>query len=136
MKRLLEINEDLDFSLLGVCSHVKDYRLCWELNKALDIGLAKMESAADAGNTTAISNCCIFSDDENHRLYHLIPNKQNDKLLVPENDRIDYFIKISGHDHTSLTGKWKAAIQKIDVVLTVVVIDPANLKSAHSLTTQ
>ena len=32
-KLVLELTEDFDFDLIGICSHIKDYRLVWELKK-------------------------------------------------------------------------------------------------------
>jgi hypothetical protein len=41
MKHLLVEEYEYDFSLLGICCHEKDYRLCWAVNSTLDLNLTK-----------------------------------------------------------------------------------------------
>jgi len=43
-KLTLEVEEDYDFELVGICSHAKDYRLSWEINNVLEFDLEKGEN--------------------------------------------------------------------------------------------
>ena len=40
-KLTLDFYQDFDFDLIGICSHVKDYRLVWALNNYLGYDFAK-----------------------------------------------------------------------------------------------
>ena len=38
-KKILDIDTEIKLGIIGICSIVKDYRLCWEINKLLDLNL-------------------------------------------------------------------------------------------------
>ena len=40
-KHILEIPYELDYIVLGINSHAKEYKLCWIVNKTLQLDLAK-----------------------------------------------------------------------------------------------
>ena len=42
-KFILEEELEFDFKLLGISSHVQDYRLCWTVNRTLDLDLIKSD---------------------------------------------------------------------------------------------
>ena len=56
MKYHLESDYEYDFSLFGICSHEKDYRLCWAINSSLNISLYKTRETIDV----------MFSKKEKH----------------------------------------------------------------------
>ena len=68
MKKVLNVDEDYDFSVLGLSCHAKDYRLCWEINKALGTDLEKQAySLSEDRSDTAFSNATYF-DEEDHEV--------------------------------------------------------------------
>ena len=40
----LDMDPDPEVTLIGISSHVNDYRLCWALNRALGINLTRRKS--------------------------------------------------------------------------------------------
>lgn len=134
MKRLLEIEDDYDFSLLGISCHARDYRLSWELNNCLNIELEKSESIflSDEEEASGFSTM-TFVDDENYCTFTLISNKQQGKVLIPESPQLDYFLKVSGPQHEQDIIKYKQMVQNIDLVLAALEIDLKSLKSKPNL---
>lgn len=93
----LEIEEDFDFFMLGICSHVKDYRLCWEINKEFGIELHKdpdLEVMNNGEQKTFSFNS--YENSANPNDYYLISNKSELGFLVPEEKKCDYFLIIKG----------------------------------------
>ena len=133
MKRLLEIDDEYDFSLLGISCHAKDYRLCWELNRTLNLQLAKYKSIKSALKPDEKFSTSIFDDEENLLEYTLISNKNNGKYLIPEYPQLDYFLKLSGPQHDFEIKEQKQKVQSLDLVLTVLQINPTSLKSGPNL---
>ena len=134
MKRLLEFDDDYDFSLLGISSHVKDYRLCWEINREMELSLEKAEPIVSHINADTVefsTHECFLEDD--HLIYHLISNKNAGRVLVPEYPQLDYFVKVSGPQHELEAEELKHRIQNIEVVLTVLQIEIKELKSKINL---
>jgi hypothetical protein len=133
-KLILEIEEDYDFELVGICSHAKDYRLSWEMNKALEFDLEKDEnyeinSKGDAQSYSFFS----FIDDENHVEYYLINNRCSTGILIPEEKKCDYFLLIRGVLRGEQKGKLIQRIGEIKKVLTTYEIEVDQLKSKSNL---
>ncbi|HAW51205.1 MAG TPA: IPExxxVDY family protein [Flavobacteriales bacterium] len=133
MKNVLNVNDDYDFSLLGISCHAKDYRLCWEINKALNVDLEKQHYIfSEKQSDKAFSNAAYF-DEENHIDYVLISNKNEGGVLIPEHSQLDYFIKIQGPQHEFIAEDSRSALLNIDFVLAVVELNPSELKSKMNL---
>lgn len=133
-KLTLEIEEDYDFELVGICSHAKDYRLSWELNKKLEFDLVKDENLeltvkGEKQNYSFFS----FIDDENLIEYYLINNRSENGILIPEEKRSDYFLLIRGVLREGQIEDHIREIATIKNVLTTYKIEVENLKSKNNL---
>ena len=133
MKKVLYVEDDYDFSVLGISCHAKDYRLCWEINNGLGVDLEKQDYIISENQSdVAFSNASYF-DEENHIEYVLISNKNEGGMLIPEYPQLDYFIKINGPQHSEIANNCKSILYGIDLVLTVVELNPNQLKSKMNL---
>ena len=134
MKLTLEIENEFDFSLLGISCHAKDYRLSWALNNSLNIKLKKEDDIHPELSEEGIffSNSSFYSDID-HLQYTLISNKEDGAHLIPEFPQLDYFLKVSGPQHEYEVEHHKQIMQNMDLILTVLVIDPKTLKSKPNL---
>jgi len=130
----LEIEEDFDFFMLGICSHVKDYRLCWELNKEFEIRLHKDPDLEVMSNGEL--KTYSFNAYENHlgpNDYYIIGNKSELGYLIPEEKRCDYFLIIKGPIDEE---EEMAIIKKLNAsknILTCYPIIAEELKSKNNL---
>lgn len=97
-KYTLTFDDEIDFDVFGVSSPFADYRLAWELNGILKIQLEKQsESVTVIDKKSKKSNSFqlySFYDEENLTHFYLVRNKQNNCLLSPENQIMDYFLVI------------------------------------------
>ncbi|MAY84245.1 MAG: hypothetical protein CMP59_08940 [Flavobacteriales bacterium] len=130
----LELEEDFDFYMLGICSHVKDYRLCWELNQNLEIKLTKNSDLeiVSQGETKLYSFNCD-EDDNKANDYYLISNKSPQGYLVPEEKKCDYFLVIKGPLSEDEEKAILATINESKNVLTSYPIEASELKSKNNL---
>lgn len=133
-KLILEVEEEYGFELVGICSHAKDYRLSWEMNKALEFDLEKEENYEinTKGDNQSYS-FFSFIDDENLVEYYLINNRCSKGVLIPEEKKADYFLLIRG----VLRGGQKEGlinmIGEIKNVLTTYEVEVGELKSKSNL---
>ncbi len=134
MKLTLEIENEFDFSLLGISCHAKDYRLSWSLNNSLKIKLKKEDDIQPELYKEGIcfSNSSYY-DERDHLEYTLISNNEDGAHLIPEFPQLDYFLKVSGPQHEDEIERHKQIMQNMDLILTVLVIDPKTLKSKPNL---
>lgn len=132
----LEIEYDYDFVLIGICSHEKDYRICWAINQKLDFDLKKTEDLEIKEKKQAepsLFSMYVHENPEEYVEYYVIANRGANGMLVPEQKQADYFLMIRG---TITDGQVESIIKQlreISMVLTAYEIDPTQLKSKQNL---
>lgn len=133
-KLTLEIVEDYDFELLGICSHIKDYRLSWSINQNLGFDLIK-EADLELNQKSEVQCYSFFSfiDDENLVEYYLISNRCENGLLIPEEKKSDYFLLIKGVLRGGEKEEILKQISSLKHVLTIYEIEVNTLKSKNNL---
>lgn len=98
MKLSLEIEEDYDFELVGICCHLKDYRLCWEINRSCKLNLVKGEDLElKVKNELHSYSFYEFQDADNLLQYYLINNRGEYGYLIPEEKNCDYLLLVKGN---------------------------------------
>jgi hypothetical protein len=134
-KLKLEWEDDYDFDLIGICSSYADYRLCWNINKALSIQLSKGEDypLKNKKDGEFFFSFYEFVDDFDHSEYYLIKNQSfNYKKLIPEQDKIDYFLILKNNYNKDID-VLVSDLKKIDCILTAFKFEPSSLKSKGNL---
>ena len=137
MPRLsLDIEYDFEFLLVGISCHEKDYRICWALNKQLNIELARQDDLEiKEKKQMDVSRHALFSwaDEENFIEYSFIANRSSQGLLLPEQKQADYLMKVSGNLSAKQKEQILSDIKSIPIVLTSFSINPTSLKSKQNL---
>ena len=85
---LEQINE-IDFSVLAINSHAKGYKLCWNINKELQLNFEKVEDQI-INNELMFSRyfCTTEKGDE----YNIITNRSKKGYLIPDQKSVNYFL--------------------------------------------
>lgn len=136
MRYQLEENYDYDFKLFGISCHTKDYRLCWSLNKSLEIKLEKSESEIEllSRKSASVSNHNIYDYycEELQSQFYLLVNRTPQGFLVPEQQQADFLLMLKESyetNHEEMLEK----IKQIPFVLTAFEINVESLKSKKNL---
>lgn len=115
-KYTLELDAEVDFDVIGICSHHSDYRLAWSINDTLSLKLQKCQQdfvlSNKSGKITSSHSAYEFKDEENRLDYFLIKNKSMGNFLIQEKTAIDYFLFLcdnSAIEIDELIQKLKAA---------------------------
>ncbi|MBS9768391.1 MAG: IPExxxVDY family protein [Flavobacteriaceae bacterium] len=138
---VLFFEDEIDFSLIGIYSVEKAYRLAFLLNKWTRTYLVKSKEKY-------LFEMFEYEDELHFRSFYLIKNKFflekkmsvglfEEKIietnyLIPEKKEIDYFIKIHDCESFFLT-KFLEQIKSIEEVQMAHIIDAENLKSKQNL---
>lgn len=137
-KHLLEFDNEIDYNLLGICSHHNDYRLAWSLNSTLGFHLEQslesfIISTTKKGVVTHQAHTMFeYYEDENRVNYYLIKNKCDGKLLIPEKPTIDFFLFIHKCNVINLD-ELQDKIRQNPSVLAVFQFDPETLPSTEHI---
>ncbi|MAD97573.1 MAG: hypothetical protein CMB99_09640 [Flavobacteriaceae bacterium] len=145
-----EFDED-DFFLIGIHTTLEDYRLAYLLNVTLKTNLKKANNYLMLNTRKKKASFSIFTyenpkyedqwdlisnsskteitDEDNP----LLVNTEIKTFLIPEQKKIDYFIKITGNVTLDYVKRTAKKIQSIEQIITSYFIDNKTLKSKEYL---
>lgn len=132
---VLEVAYDFDFLLIGMVSHAKDYRLCYELNKRFDFALAKsnnLEIFINKRKETSVYSFYEYENEDGDGFY-LMANKGSRTFLIPEQKQLDYFFVIKQLSTFINEKELIKELKNIPLLLGAYAIDPKGLKSKENL---
>lgn len=130
----LDLEEDFDFFMLGIYSHIKDYRLCWEINKEMGIELEKEQNLEVMSNGELKSYTFnVFENRQEPNDYYLISNKSEKGFLIPEEKKCDYFLIVKGNLSEDEEQSIVKKLNNCKNVLTSYPIEASELKSKNNL---
>ncbi|MCB9335764.1 MAG: IPExxxVDY family protein [Flavobacteriales bacterium] len=133
-KFVLHIEDEYDFGLVGISCHSKDYRLCWEINKLLQMDFKrvddkKIELKQGSGSFT----CFQYDDEVDHATFFLISNKSPKGFLLPELKTTDFLIYIRSSLFEQEEKKIIDILNHSSIILASFKIDIESLKSKQNL---
>jgi len=133
-KKVFKIQENYDFDLIGISSHNKEYRVSYEINKALNIDLKRLSDHEIQTNKKIISFPFYQYDDKlNYLNYTLITNIVGNGYLISEKKEVDFLFIIKGIFDDDYFQKIITNLNNIDLILTAFSINPYELKSKQNL---
>lgn len=134
-KKFLKLELDFDFILLSITSQLRDYRLCYQINKILNFDFKKIEDLEInyAGEHEKYHSCYIHFIEDVSAKYYLISNKGTDGYLIPELKGTDFFVIIKDFIDDEDLDFFLKQIKKIDDIQAIVELDPKKLKSRENL---
>ena len=130
----IDYDEEMNFALIGIVSGYKDYRICHELNRVLDINLERTDEhklIVGKNNSELIYVKFSYSDDYGQQ-FILLCNRNEKGLLIPELSMIDFFLIIQPDEGLEKDDILKN-IKAIELVSTALLLKPIELKSKHNL---
>jgi len=130
----LKLEDDYDFCLIGISCHHKDYRLCYELNKSLEIDLEKdNDLVINKVSETVAFSLSLHLDEENHLEYYLIANKGTQGYLINEQKSADFFMMLKGVVNDNDVQQLITTLKSMNIILAAFEIQPESLKSKANL---
>lgn len=134
-KKILRINYAYDFTLIGIITPMRIYRLCWFLNKQLKMDLARDDDHVlkNSYRDEVFFPRYHFYIEESETDYFLIGNKGTDGYLIPENKEIDYFLIIYNLVNKNELKHLSKRLKEVREIQSVFQIDPQKLRSKENL---
>ena len=128
-------DEEFSFLLIGISTTYADFRLCGEINKALDISLERVEDYTihNQKSEEELSFPFFSYSNDQEDSYHVIGNKSIRGLLIPEQKSLDYFLLIKqGQSHID-AAETARQLKPIRLIQAAFILDPYKLKSKENL---
>lgn len=133
-KLKLDLEPDPEVTVIGISSHVNDYRLCWSLNKSLGLTLSRCEKDIVETHQGRSTTYALFAHDvpELEGGYLLVNNHGTDGILLKEQRNADFFLVVDdsvAEREPDLLDRVRAA----EFVLTAFPLPFANIRMGHKL---
>ncbi|MEN8186549.1 MAG: IPExxxVDY family protein [Bacteroidota bacterium] len=140
-----------DYILIGVHTSLEDYRVAYFLNEALNLKFKRYKEDLDFESKECSFSLYVYEDEVNYNTWSLINNKQyflededldpgnlfqNEpkvSYLIPEKNKVDFFIKISGNIDQGSLERILQKTKDIKNVITLYTVEPNKLKSKDFL---
>ncbi|MFC6103671.1 IPExxxVDY family protein [Olivibacter domesticus] len=135
-KLTLKYELDIDFNLIAITSPLKDYRLCYYINKVTGLDLYKIEEHEiwfESQQPTYFGRY-TYEDVNNDTFYFLLNNKGVEGgVLIPEMKVTDFFLLVKNAIDEELLLWQITQINNLADVVVASEIDPHKLKSKENL---
>ena len=135
-RKFLKFEIDLDFVLIAVTTSLKDYRICYLINKFLKFNFIKVpDLQVDIFKDARLNFFSLYhyNWETTETDFYFIANKGSEGYLIPEMKKADFFLLIKNyideHDLDTLI----STLNKIPEIVAAVKIDPKKIKSRENL---
>ncbi|MES2809672.1 MAG: IPExxxVDY family protein [Bacteroidota bacterium] len=135
-RKFLKFEIDLDFVLIAVTTSLKDYRVCYLINKHLNFNFTKtddLEVDIRPGAPPVFFSLYQYSWEASETDFYFIANKGTDGYLVPEMKKADYFVMIKNYIDEKDLETLITGLNRIQEIVAAVKIDPKKIKSRENL---
>jgi thioredoxin-related protein len=133
-RKTLKFEIDLDFVLIAITTSLRDYRLCYHINKRLNFNFTKStDLEIIQGGMPVYFSLYQFRWEASDTDFYFIANKGSDGYLIPEMRKVDYFIMIRNYIADDELEKLVTDLNKIQEIVAAVKVDPKKIKSRENL---
>ena len=135
-KKLISLEERFTGILWAIVAPVKEYQLCWNINKVLGFDLKRaddVELINKKRNRTSVFSFFKSASDIDKWQVFMMSNKHLGEFLIPEVKQADYFLIIRGEVSDSRESELFAKLKGIQVIQLIVKLNFDQLKSKANL---
>ena len=121
----LECAEELDFAVLAINSHIKAYKLCWNINKFLQLNFEKTKDHNIKEELWFARYTSVCDDDIT---YTLLVNRSKNGYLIPSEKSVNFFLLIKNDYWQQEKIEFIRKLRGIDDILLVFEVDTSVIK--------
>ncbi len=135
-RKFLKFEIDLDFVLIAITTSLKDYRICYLINKGLNFNFIKMPDLSvdiNQESEAVLFSLYQYTWEATETNFYFIANKGTSGYLIPEMKKADYFLLIKNYIDENELDSLISALNRITEVVAAVKIDPKKIKSRENL---
>lgn len=94
-KKLLHFDIELEFALIGISCHLRDYRFVWLLNQALGCDFSKTTHFSLLYKEHHFSQ---YESNEGITTNYVFSNRSVNGFLINNMKQVDFWMRLSQHD--------------------------------------
>ena len=121
----LEQVDEIDFSVLAINSHAKGYKLCWNINKELQLNFEKTEDQMINKEMMFSRYFCTTNKGDE---YSIITNRSKNGYLIPNQKSVNYFLIANNRNWVAEKKEFISKLRENKEVLLVFELDAVKSK--------
>ena len=110
----LDCSHDYMFKVLAINSHSKAYKLCWHLNKNLELNFQKMDNQKI---NKELSFTRYKSEGADGSIFNLLSNRSKKGYMIPSQKSVNYFLIINKEDWKIKKNELLSKLREINEIL-------------------
>jgi len=125
------LSSEKEYRLIGIASHLSDYKLSWLLNEELNFKFSQSDDIHfEVPKSLDANKFSVYkSGDDDDTIYTLYSNRSDKAILLKALKNIDFILKIEGELSNAQLLELIEKIKKLKNILTVFEIDQNSLKA-------
>ena len=133
---MLDFEDEIDYSIIGITTNLKDYRLTFYLNKLPNFQFKRVDPFTfNHQNKSFTYSIYVYIDHSNLRNYYLVANKSNAVKLVKKYQHFDYLLLMDGEISDDFISALAKQIKNCENVSLTAVIDIIEFEKIKNLRT-
>ena len=120
----LECAEKIDFLVLAINSHTKGYKLCWNINKSLQLNFEKKKDHNTKEELRFARYTSVCDDVE----YTLLANRSKNGYLIPSEKSVNFFLLIKNDYWQQEKTEFIRKLRDIEDILLIFEVDTNLMK--------
>ena len=121
----LDCPGEADFALLAINSHIKGYKLCWNINNSLQVNFERQKDH-NIKDELWFARYMYICDDGIE--YNLLENRSKKGYLIPNEKSVNYFLVVKNDYWQEDKAEFMKKLRDIEDVLLVFELDTALTK--------
>ena len=123
----LKCAEELDFAVLAINSHIKAYKLCWNMNKSLQLDFEKKKDHNIKEELRFARYMYVCDDDVE---YTLLANHSKKGHLIPSQKSVNFFLLIKNDNWQYEKTEFISRLRQVKDILLVFEVETNLIKQA------
>lgn len=131
----LESKNDDDYTIIGIVSHQRDYRLIWSINEKMNLRLVKFDDLKifqDRKKEFNTFSFYYYNAPETFKTYYFISNSGENGPLFPEYKQINFFFLIKGNVTKNLEKEITKALADNEYIMKTYPVSLTSVKESEN----
>jgi len=124
---ILDCPHEYNFIVLAINSHSKAYKLCWNLNKKLNLNF----EINDQHKINSGLSFNRYTSKEEGIVCNLLLNRSTKGYMIPEHKSVNYFLIIKANNWNSIKYSFLSKLKAINDILLVFEVDLEKTKKSN-----
>ena len=124
----LDCAHDYEFVVLAINSHIKGYKLCWNINNQLGFNF-EMADAHIISEDLEFTRYSVIN--KKNAKFDILSNRSKKGFLIPSQKSVNYFLVIKNENWNEIKESFLSKLRAINEILLVFELDLEKIKNSN-----